>query len=100
MVPMLPAETHISGSCSGPYPIRAAAIDQSSGHADVGGDAMTKVNAIRAMVRPIMGIAFTGAAIYLAITGKIKPEMFWGTVGIIIGFYFGERAAGNNTPTQ
>ena len=44
-------------------------------------------------VRPIISFAIVGAAIYLAITGKMEPELLVGWAPAVIGFYFGERAA-------
>ena len=48
---------------------------------------------IKTLVRPIIALSFVGVACYLFITGKLKPEDVLPITGIVIGFYFGERAA-------
>lgn len=48
---------------------------------------------VRKLVRPIIAFCFTGTVTYLAIIGKIDPAEILPIAGIIVGFYFGERAA-------
>ena len=54
---------------------------------------MKMVGKLRTWVRPIMTLSFTATVIYLAIEGKIEPREIMLVYGIIMAFYFGERAA-------
>ena len=50
-------------------------------------------NTIRSLMRPFIATSFILGTIILYITGKIEPQSILQTTGIIVGFYFGERAA-------
>ena len=52
----------------------------------------SKVDEIRRLVRPFIAFCFVGTAVFLAVTGKIKPAEFLLPTSMIIAFYFGERA--------
>ena len=51
------------------------------------------VEIIRKLVRPFIALSLTCSVIYLAVLGKIDAKELLGYVGIVIGFYFGERSA-------
>lgn len=51
------------------------------------------VDTIRGLIRPFIAFCFIGIVTVLAILGKIEPAEILQTTGIIVGFYFGERAA-------
>ncbi len=53
----------------------------------------TMVDKIRKLMRPIITFCFVGTVTYLAVIGKIKPDAILQLTGIIIAFYFAERAA-------
>ena len=42
-------------------------------------------------VKSIVTLALTGVFAYLAVTGKITPELFMTIFTVIIGFYFGTQ---------
>lgn len=44
-------------------------------------------------MRPFIAFSFVFGTIILYLTGKIEAQSILQTTGIIIGFYFGERAA-------
>ena len=51
------------------------------------------VETIRSLVRPFIAFCFIGSITILTLMGKIDPNEILQTGGIIVGFYFGERAA-------
>lgn len=51
------------------------------------------VELIKSLVRPFIALSFVLGTIALYLTGKIEAQSILQTTGIIIGFYFGERAA-------
>ena len=54
---------------------------------------MNEVEKIRKLVRPFIAFCFVVTIGGLALAGKIAPSEILPITGIIIGFYFGERAA-------
>ena len=48
---------------------------------------------IRSLVRPFIAFSFVMGTIILYLVNKIEAQSILQTTGIIIGFYFGERAA-------
>lgn len=54
---------------------------------------------IRSVVRPVVTIALTATAIYGFVVGLIDPKAFLLIFGIVIGFWFNERAKAGE-PTQ
>lgn len=46
-------------------------------------------------VKSIVTLVLTGVFAYLAIIGKVSPEMFITIFTVIIGFYFGTQAQKN-----
>ena len=42
-------------------------------------------------VKTIVTFALTAAFVYLAVTGKIQPEIFMTIYTMVIGFYFGTQ---------
>jgi len=50
------------------------------------------VDIIRKLVRPFIAFCFIGSVVVLTVIGKIEPAEILQTTGIIVGFYFGERA--------
>lgn len=48
---------------------------------------------IKSLMRPFIAFSFVTGTIILYLTGKIEAQSILQTTGIIIGFYFGERAA-------
>lgn len=51
------------------------------------------VETIRNLVRPFIAISFVGIVVFLTVTGKVEPSAILQITGMIIAFYFGERAA-------
>ena len=51
------------------------------------------VDVIRHLVRPFIAVAFVVMVGWLVYGGGIDPKDILGMLGLIIGFYFGERAA-------
>lgn len=47
---------------------------------------------IKSLMRPFIALSFVLGTITLYLTGKIEAQSILQTTGIIIGFYFGERA--------
>ena len=47
-------------------------------------------------VKSIVTLVLTGVFAYLAIIGKVSPEMFITIFTVIIGFYFGTQAQKNS----
>ena len=47
-------------------------------------------------VKTIVTFALTAAFVYLAILGKIEPQVFLTVYSTVIGFYFGTQAEKNN----
>ena len=55
---------------------------------------MTKIaEIIKSLIRPFIAISFVLATIILYLMGKIEAQSILQITAIIIGFYFGERAA-------
>ena len=54
------------------------------------------VKNIRSLVRPFIAFSFVTGTIALYLAGKIDPQSILQITGIIIGFYFGERAVGRS----
>lgn len=50
-------------------------------------------NTTKSLVRPLIALSFVIGTIALYLTGKIEAQSILQTTSIIIGFYFGERAA-------
>lgn len=48
---------------------------------------------IKSLMRPFIAFSFVLGTIILYLVGKIEAQSILQTTGIIIGFYFGERAA-------
>lgn len=48
---------------------------------------------IKSLMRPFIAFSFVFGTIVLYLIGKIEAQSILQTTGIIIGFYFGERAA-------
>lgn len=48
---------------------------------------------IKSLMRPFIAFSFVSGTIILYLMGKIEAQSILQTTGIIIGFYFGERAA-------
>lgn len=48
---------------------------------------------IKSLMRPFIAFSFVFGTIILYLIGKIEAQSILQTTGIIIGFYFGERAA-------
>ena len=46
-------------------------------------------------VKTIVTVSLTAAFVYLAIIGKIEPQIFMTIYTMIIGFYFGTQAEKN-----
>jgi len=44
-------------------------------------------------VRPFIAFILVGTLAYLFISGQIESKELLPTVGLVIGFYFGERSA-------
>lgn len=51
------------------------------------------VDIIRHLVRPFIAVAFVVMVGWLVYGGAIDPKDILAMLGLIIGFYFGERAA-------
>ena len=51
------------------------------------------IEKIRKLVRPFIAVSFVLATLALFVMGKLPAEGILQTTGIIVGFYFGERAA-------
>lgn len=55
---------------------------------------MTKIaELIKSLIRPFIALSFVLGTITLYLMGKIEAQSILQTTTIIIGFYFGERAA-------
>ena len=48
---------------------------------------------VRGWVRPCISLSLTGLVVYLGIVGDIHPDDVMKIFSIVVGFYFGERAA-------
>lgn len=48
---------------------------------------------IKSLMRPFIAFSFVVGTIVLYLMGKIESQSILQTTGIIVGFYFGERAA-------
>ena len=48
---------------------------------------------IKSLMRPFIAFSFVIGTIVLYLMGKIDPQSILQITGIVIGFYFGERAA-------
>ena len=48
---------------------------------------------IKSLMRPFIAFSFVMGTIILYLVNKIEAQSILQTTGIIIGFYFGERAA-------
>lgn len=48
---------------------------------------------IKSLMRPFIALSFVLGTIVLYLMGKIEALSILQTTGIIVGFYFGERAA-------
>ena len=57
---------------------------------------MTLVTKIRKLVRPYIAVSLVTATVVLFFIGKIVAREILPIVGLIIGFYFGERSALKN----
>jgi len=57
------------------------------------------IRLIKQMVRPFIAVSFVLVTLVLFVMGKIPAEAILQTTGIIVGFYFGERAALKKTDT-
>ena len=55
------------------------------------------VETIKGLVRPFIAFCFVVGTVYLFVTGKLDANDILQMTGIIIGFYFGERAAKTKT---
>lgn len=51
------------------------------------------IDDIRKLVRPFIAVSFVCITGYLAVIGKIEAAQILQVLGIVVGFYFGERAA-------
>ena len=51
------------------------------------------IDNIRSLIRPFIAVAFVSATVVLFLLGKLEAKDILTTTGIIVGFYFGERAA-------
>ena len=51
------------------------------------------VEATRKLVRPFIAVAFVAMVGWLVYQGSIEPKDILAMLGLIIGFYFGERSA-------
>ena len=51
------------------------------------------VEAIRKLVRPFIAVAFVSATIVLFLLGKLEAKEILTITGIIVAFFFAERAA-------
>jgi len=51
-------------------------------------------------VKTIVTISMLWVFCYLAIIGKILPELFTGLFTMVIGFYFGTQATKGETPAK
>ena len=48
---------------------------------------------LSSLVRPLITLIFTGAVVYLALTGKISTDFLQGLAAGVINFWFAEKAA-------
>ena len=48
---------------------------------------------VNQLIRPFIAVSFVGTVVTLTLLGKIEPSEVLQTAGIIVGVYFGERAA-------
>lgn len=44
-------------------------------------------------MRPFITAAFVGLTVYLTLAGKVEPREILTVTGMIVSFWFGERAA-------
>jgi hypothetical protein len=51
------------------------------------------VETARSLMRPFITVCFVGLVVFLAVTGKIEPKEILTPTGMIVAFWFGERAA-------
>ena len=55
---------------------------------------MSKIaETIKSLMRPFIAVSFVLGTIVLYLMGKIEPQSILQITSIVIGFYFGERAA-------
>lgn len=50
-------------------------------------------------VKSLVTLALTAAFVYLAVVGKITPDMFMTIFTVVIAFYFGTQAKKNESTT-
>ncbi len=55
---------------------------------------------LASLVRPMITLIFTGAVVYLALTGKVSTDLFLGLAAGVINFWFAEKAALATPSTQ
>ena len=58
------------------------------------------IETIRSLVRPFIAVAFVGATVALFMLGKLEAKEILVTTSLIVGFYFGERAANKGTEVK
>lgn len=49
------------------------------------------INVVRALVRPVVTIMFAGAFVYMAVIGKIEPDVFTTVVMAVVLWWFKTR---------
>jgi len=52
---------------------------------------ITKVEAVRKLMRPFVTVALTVTIVYLAITGVLDPEKVFTLGSMVVAFHFGTR---------
>jgi len=55
---------------------------------------------LNSWMRPFITISFVGLVIYLTICGKIEADKILAPCGMLVSFWFGERAALKNKDSE
>ena len=56
------------------------------------------IEMVRGLVRPVLTAVGFGAVTYLVVMGKVETKEYLVLVALMVGYWFGQRSAGNGAP--